>query len=108
MTSREIAKELGVDRLVYIDLDEYRLTDPGNRWVWNGLASGIVGVVEAESDQVEDFAFRESVQVKFPDKENTGAEQIPMQTVQLALLKRFVDRCSWMFFDHVEANRIEY
>jgi hypothetical protein len=67
-----------------------------------------VGVVEAESTLLEDFAFRENIQVKFPDKDNTGAMEIPGDTVQLELLRRFVNRCSWLFFDHEEPNVIEY
>jgi hypothetical protein len=108
MTARDVAKELGVERLIYIDLNEYSLTDPGNPYVWNGVASGIVGVVETDSPYIEEFVFRESVQVKFPDKENTGALDMPGDTVELEILRRFVNRCSWMFFDHEEPNIIEY
>ena len=76
--------------------------------MWNGVASGIVGVVESDSPYVDEFVFRESIQVKFPDKENTGALDMPGDTVQLELLRRLVNRCSWLFFDHEEPNIIEY
>jgi hypothetical protein len=108
MSPRELAGALGVERLIYIDLHEYALTDPGNRYVWKGVASGIVGVVEPDNTYGDDFAFRESVQVKFPDRENTGPMEIPESTVQQALLLRFINRCSWLFFDHEESNVIEY
>lgn len=108
MNPRDLAKELGVDRLIFIDISEYRLTDPGNSYVWNGIAAATVGVVEADSKLFDDYAFRERVQVKFPDKENTGAMEIPGDTVQLELLRRFVNRCTWLFFDHEEPNTIEY
>lgn len=108
MSPRDVANQLGVERLVYIDLNEYALTDPGNPHVWNGVASGIVGVVEAENTVGEDFAFREHIQVKFPDRENTGPMEIPESTVRQALMLRFVQRCSWLFFDHEERNALEY
>lgn len=108
MSPREVAEALGVDRLVYIDLHEYALTDPGNRYVWKGVASGIVAVVEAEEKFGDDFAFREHIQVTFPDRENTGPMEIPESTVRQALLLRMVNRCSWLFFDHEESNVIEY
>lgn len=108
MNPRDLAKELGVDRLIFIDISEYRLTDPGNSYVWNGIAAATVGVVETESKLFDDFVFRDRVQVKFPDKENTGAMEIPGDTVQLELLRRFVNRCTWLFFDHEEPNTIEY
>lgn len=108
MNPRDLAKELGVDRLILIDISEYRLTDPGNSYVWNGIAAATVGVVEADSKLFDDYAFRERVQVKFPDKDNVGAMEIPGDTVQLELLRRFVNRCTWLFFDHEESNIIEY
>lgn len=108
MSPREVAQALGVDRVIYIDLHEYALTDPGNRYVWKGVATGVVGVVETDNQLGDDFAFREHIQVKFPDRENTGPMEIPEATVQQALLLRLVNRCSWLFFDHEESNVIEY
>lgn len=108
MTPREVAAALGVERLIYVDLDEYRHTEPGNRYVWDGVASGIVGVVEADSTCADDFAFRETIRVKYPDKENTGSMEIPEEVVRLELLRRLVNRISWLFFEHEEKNTIEY
>lgn len=108
MSPVDVAAALGVERLIYIDLSDYTLTDPGNRYVWKGVAAGLVGVVEAEKTAGDDFRFRQSVQVRFPDKENTGEMEMPESTVQQALQLRFVNRCSWIFFDHEESNVIEY
>jgi hypothetical protein len=68
----------------------------------------MVGVVESESTLLDDFVFRENILVKYPDKENTVALEIPSDTVQVELLRRFVSRCSWLFFDHEESNIIEF
>jgi len=104
----DLAKVLSVDRLVYIDLQEYTLTDPGNPYLWSGRVSASIGVAESTSELGMETVFREFVKVKFPDNENTSPQQVPASTIQLALLKRFIDRTSWLFFDHEEPNVIKY
>ena len=36
----DIAKSLGVTRLIIIDIYEYRLNPPGNRYEWEGCGGG--------------------------------------------------------------------
>ena len=36
-----------MERLVFIDLYEYRLNPTGNSYLWDGVAGGHIGVVEA-------------------------------------------------------------
>src|SRR5690606_19308630 len=43
----KLAGDLGVTRLVLIDLVEYRLFEPGNSYVWDGAAVADVNVFEA-------------------------------------------------------------
>ena len=50
----EVCEELGVDRVVWIDVFEFRLNPPGNRWQWEGVAGASIGIVEADGfDQGE-------------------------------------------------------
>jgi hypothetical protein len=42
----ELAEKLGVERLVVVEVVEYRLHEPGNRYTWDGVASGVVEVYE--------------------------------------------------------------
>lgn len=108
MSPQDIAKELNVERLVFIDLQEYSLTDPGNPYVWNAEASGIIGVTETDAKIVQDFSFRERVKVRFPDNDSTSAEDIPRETVEQVLRERFIARSSWLFFTHEEPNAIKF
>lgn len=108
LSPAELVAKLGVDRLIYVDMQEFRLTDPGNPYLWNGRASASISVIEAENDLGAVAPFREFVTVRFPDNDSTSPNEIPSSTVQLVLLKRFVDRASWLFFDHEESNIIEY
>lgn len=108
MTLSDLTQALGVERLVFIDLQEFALTEPGNPYLWAGQASAIVGVVEADSGLGSDFAFREFITVKFPDKDSVSPQEMPGETVELELMRRFVNRAAWLFFDHREKNIIEY
>ena len=108
MTPQQLAEEFGVERLVYVDLAEYRLTDPGNPYVWKGVAIGTVSVTEADGSMPSLFAFRENVRVTYPDLEGVSPMEQPRDTVKIALTSRFVQRASWLFFDHTEKNVMEY
>ena len=46
MPMGEIATRLDVDRLVHVDIYEYRLHPPGNRYLWDGVCAANVGVIE--------------------------------------------------------------
>ncbi len=107
---QELAEAFGVERLIFVDLREFAIHDPGNPHVWNGVAAGLVGVVEADDQRGSwgGYAYTENIRVSFPDIEGLGPEQIPADTVRLALSKRFVDRVTWLFYTHEEPNAIEY
>lgn len=109
-TLHKLCEELGVERLVFIDIQEFRLNEPGNQYLWKGAASAIVGVVEADAaDASESFAFTDTIGVTFPTKETAlSPAQASWDQVQIALAKRLVDRAAWIFYEHEEKNVIDY
>ncbi len=98
----ELAADLGVQRLIVVELQEFRLNDPGNQYLWEGVAIGQVSVVEADGPLPDDYVFSERVQVGFPDEKGIGPEQYGRDVISSALLKRFIERSSWKFYDHEE------
>lgn len=110
MTTGQLAKEFNppVDRIVYVDLTEYRLNDPGNQYIWQGVASAMVGVAAADGPLPDEFAFQEQVRVRFPDKDGMGPNDMTRPLVVSALTKRLADRVSWLLYDHQEAYYPEY
>lgn len=104
----QLATDLGVQRLVIIDLTEYRLSDPGNQYLWAGVATVTVRVIEADSPVPDEPVFTKQIQVKFPTKSGYGPLDIPRAAVNTELTRRLVDRCAWLFYDHEESNIIEY
>lgn len=101
-TYDEIARRFGVDRLVVIQLEEFRLAEPGNLYVWAGLAAAELLVVEADSYIEDDVRFQAYVTVKYPTKDNTTIDDMPADAVALELLRRFANRTSWFFYRHDE------
>jgi hypothetical protein len=102
MPRGELAQRLGVERLIFIEVLEYRLNDPGNQYLWSGLATGTLGVVEADSPLPDEFAFERSIRVAFPDKAGMGPTDFPAQVVATILTGRFIDRGTWPFYTHEE------
>ncbi len=99
----EVASALGgVDRVLVVELLEYRLHDPGNPYVWDGLASATVSVYDPSSPTSEIAVFEKTVTVRFPDKRGTGPEDMDISLVNQALTLRLVDRATWLFYSHEE------
>lgn len=95
----EICAELGVDRLVIVDIQEFRLNDPGNRYIWDGVAAATVGVVEADGPFPDDLTHEHYVHVTFPDTGGYGPEDYSRVEMLSVLKSRFVNRATWPFYD---------
>lgn len=96
----ELIKKLGVDRLVVIDLIEYRTHEPGNAYVWHGLIAGQIGVVEAEADDPDQFAFQTTVRAAYPEESTIGLLNSDDETVELGMLALFARDGAGLFYDH--------
>ncbi len=108
MTYDEIADHFGVERLIYIDLYEFRLHEPGNAYLWSGVAAGTVGVVEADGPLGDEFSYSKSIGVRFPDEDGYGPTEYTAAQISAILEKRFVDRVTWLFYEHEEPYYPDY
>ena len=54
------------------------------------------------------LAFQRAVRVAFPDGTAYGPDDYPRAVVSAALASRFVDRASWLFYEHEEPYYPEY
>ncbi|RMH12144.1 MAG: hypothetical protein D6695_07550 [Planctomycetota bacterium] len=105
---KDVADMLGVDRLIVVDLAVYRLHEPGNAHLWNGVAAGSVSVIEADSPVPDEAVFERAITVSFPDGTGYSVNDIPYEAVNTELSNRFANRVAWLFFDHEEPNEIKY
>jgi len=104
----DLAEELGVDRLIIIDLQEFRLNDPGNPHLWEGTAAGTVAVIERDATQPDDIAFQKTIRVNFPDQRGLGPGNLSGDQMIAVLAQRFTDRASWLFYDAMVPGDINY
>lgn len=101
MPSTEIAKSLGVDRVIYIDLQNYTLTPPGNRWLWEARCSAMIGVIEADSFEHDGFVDTYEIMAGFPRRPAVlSREEASEGTIEQGLLNEFIKQTSWLFYFH--------
>jgi hypothetical protein len=98
----ELARAMGVDRVVYVDVHEYRLNPPGNRWLWEGVCSASVSVIESDYPDPDMFAATFEVISEYPDLEGLDRDSASPSTIEAGLLARFIERAAWLFYDHQE------
>lgn len=108
MTRGEIAEMLGVQRLVVVEVIEYTLHEPGNRYIWDGVGSVLVSVYESDSGLPDDPTYEKAIRVTFPDSRGFMRTDLPESAVTTELSNRLVNRVSWLFYDHEEPNSIPY
>ncbi|MEM9420106.1 MAG: hypothetical protein AAGA25_13790 [Planctomycetota bacterium] len=102
-----LISDLGVDRLVVIDLNEYRTNEEGNSSVWRGVIDGTVSVYEADSEDPDNATFQRAVRAEYPEGGTFGlvSADADRDKIEAATLQRFTLRAAGLFFDHEEMPR---
>jgi hypothetical protein len=98
----EIAEQLNVDRVVFVDLLEYRLNPLGNQWLWEGVATGRIGIIERGGLQPDSFAETLDITAKFPKISGVDRNAATAQQIETGLLAEFIKHTAWMFHQHLE------
>lgn len=98
----EIAEQLNADRLVLIDLYEYRLHPPGNQWLWEGVCTANVAVIERDGFDPDNYVDAFNIESRFPDVKGVGRDGAVAAQIRTGLLARFVERTAWLFYTHLE------
>jgi len=104
----EITERLNVDRIVHIDIYEFRLHPPGNQWLWEGVCSANVGIIERDGFDPDNYADMFNVSVAFPDMSGVTRENASARGIKQGLLTLFTRKTSWLFFTHLEPKHPKY
>lgn len=106
MRASRLLEQLEVERLVLIDLVEYRTHEPGNRHVWRGQVTGNVAVHAADADDPDNPDYYRTVSVSYPQDNGIGVvnEDTDRETIELAMVKVF-GRNVVRLFHHHEVRR---
>jgi hypothetical protein len=102
MAYGEIAETLGVDRVVLIDIYEYRLHPPGNQWLWEGVCVANVGIIERDAFDPDNFVDVFTIEETYPKISGVGRENASERAIETGLLTHFVQKAAWLFFRHFE------
>ena len=97
----EIAESLGVERLVFVDVYEYRLNPIGNRYLWDGVCAANVGIIESDGFDPDTFVDSYSVENRFPDIKGVGRESAPQNMIEQGLMGPFVVKTAGLFHTHL-------
>jgi hypothetical protein len=98
----ELATRLGVERVVHIDIYEYRLHPPGNRWLWEGVCLATISIIEAESADPDLFVETFTVQTTFPNVPGLSRDEATPGQIETGLIADFVKKTAWLFHTHIE------
>lgn len=105
----EIAKDLGgVERIILVEVTEYRLHEPGNSYEWQGNATFTTSVFETDTDAGDEVAFTKTQSVDFPDQKGVATDTMDRRVITTALASRVIDRSAWLFYKHEEPYYPDY
>jgi hypothetical protein len=96
----ELAERLDVDKIVLVDLIEYQTHEPGNAHIWQGLITGNVGVIDANSPDPDNFVFQNTVSAMFPEESSVGVIDADNESIQIGMVFIFSKRGAGLFYDH--------
>jgi hypothetical protein len=98
----DIAANLDVERVVYIEIYEYRLNPPGNRWLWEGVCAANVSVIERDGFDPDMFAGTYPVTGAFPTIKGVDRDSATAERIEIGVMADFVRKTAWLFYDHEE------
>jgi hypothetical protein len=107
VTPEDWLKGLGVQRLVMIDLTEFRTHDEGNINVLRGRAAGTVAVYQVEdADPNQPIYFNNEIQIRFPEKAKVGGVPGPNpkaeKKIREGLYSKLSEEVAGLFYDHTK------
>lgn len=96
----ELLEKLEVDRLILIDLAEYRLHEPGNRHLARGMVTANVAVHARDADDPDNPAYYRTVATRFPEDSTVGVVNADEQSLELGMVKSFSLSVARLFHEH--------
>ena len=100
----ELIRALNVQRLVIVEVGEYRTHEPGDRHILRGVVTGNVNVLEAESPNPNNFALIRPLRAAFPEESRSkigySRETLSESMVETEARRRFAEDAAGLFYDH--------
>lgn len=95
-------EQLEVDRLILVEIGEYRTNEPGDRYVLRGVISASINVVEAEADDPDNFgaSFTKTAMYPEPGESKIGRVGDDVKRIETLTQLRFCETAAGLFYDH--------
>ncbi len=97
-----LMRELGVTRLITVDINRYATHEPGNFSEFRGVISATLSVCEADGNDPDNRSFDREVIAQFPDASTEfGVINGNEAQIEDAVLSTFSTQVANLFHDHV-------
>ncbi|MBX2851467.1 MAG: hypothetical protein KTR15_06965 [Phycisphaeraceae bacterium] len=97
-----LINQLKVERLVLVEIGEYRTHEPGDKHVLRGVISASVNIVEAEADDPDNFgaSFSKNTMYPEPGESKIGRVGDDEALIEVRTQIRFCESAAGLFYDH--------
>ena len=97
-----LVKQLKVERLVLVEIGQYRTHEPGDKHVLRGVISASINVVEAEAADPDNFSasFTKDVMYPEPGESKVGRVGDSEGLIETRTQIRFCETAAGLFYDH--------
>lgn len=104
----EVAGELGVSRLIYIEITDFQTRPTAELELFRGTVTGSVRVVEVDANGVGRIGFQEDkITVTFPKKgPPEGVLNSSDVRMYQGVLSEFATQVAWRFFTHTPPDEV--
>lgn len=95
-------QQLKVERLILVEIGEYRTHEPGDKHVLRGIISASINVVEAEAEDPDNFgaSFTQNVMYPEPGESKIGRIGVDEASIETLTQVRFCKGAAGLFYDH--------
>eukprot|EP00752_Nemacystus_decipiens_P013554 g12012.t1 len=97
-----LIQQLKVERLVLVEIGEYRTHEPGDMHVLRGVISANINIIEAEAADPDNFgaSFTKNVMYPEPGSSKIGRVGEDEKLIEVRTQIRFCESAAGLFYDH--------
>jgi hypothetical protein len=97
-----LINQLKVERLILVEIGEYRTHEPGDKHVLRGVISASINIVEAEADDPDNFgaSFSKNTMYPEPNESKIGRVGDDEAVIEVRTQIRFCESAAGLFYDH--------
>jgi len=104
----EVGAAFDVSYVVYVDMSDFALYEPGSAELFRGRCEAIVSVYEMETDGTGRRVFSRDLISAFPIHVPRSASEVSYDTFRMEYFMRLSDEIGRMFYPHLNGDDISF